>query len=152
MQIGRLVVLEQILDKLEKVRRTGKDRYTACCPVHGDKNPSMSLTEKDGRVLIHCFACNANGKEVVEALGLPISVLFEKPLERTGEMPKRIKEELELDRYVIAGAEQMQKKGQRLSYSDYKRLKLARHRMGLAEEWSQGGENNVRKMLNDVFG
>lgn len=144
-------MLEQILDKLEKVRRTGKDRYTACCPVHGDKNPSMSLAEKDGKVLIHCFACGANGMQVVEALGLPVSTLFEKPLERTGEMPKRIKEEIELDRLVVAGAMEMKRKGQRLSYSDYKRLKLARHRIGLLDEWGLE-QNDIRKSLNDVFG
>jgi hypothetical protein len=121
-------MIDELLDKLEKVRSTGKDKWTACCPVHGDKNPSMSVTEKDGRVLCHCFACGANGLEVVQALGLPPSVLFEKPIEQ-GYIPKRVYEELDIDRLVIAGAEQMEKQGKPLSYKDFKRLKLAKARV-----------------------
>jgi putative DNA primase/helicase len=36
-------------------RRTGQG-WSACCPAHDDHNPSLSITEKDGRVLVHCFA------------------------------------------------------------------------------------------------
>lgn len=28
----------------------------AHCPVHNDRNPSLSIRELDGRVLVHCFA------------------------------------------------------------------------------------------------
>lgn len=28
----------------------------ARCPAHDDKNPSLSVTDKDGKVLVHCFA------------------------------------------------------------------------------------------------
>ena len=121
-------MVEELLDKLDKVRANGKNKWVACCPVHGDKNPSMSVAEKGGRVLCHCFACGANGLEVVQALGLPPSVLFEKPLEQ-GYIPKRVYEELDIDRLVIAGAEQMKKQGKPLSYKDFKRLKLAKARV-----------------------
>jgi hypothetical protein len=31
--------------------------WTARCPAHDDRNPSLSITEdRDGRVLLHCFA------------------------------------------------------------------------------------------------
>jgi len=121
-------MIDELLDRLEKVRSTGKDKWTACCPVHGDKNPSMSIAEKDGRVLCHCFACGANGLDVVEALGLPVSVLFEKPLEQ-GYIPKRIIEEVELDRLVIRMAEEDKKKGKPLSYNDFNRLRVAKNRI-----------------------
>jgi hypothetical protein len=126
-------MVEELLDRLEKVRSTGKDKWTACCPVHGDKNPSMSIAEKDGRVLCHCFACGANGLEVVEALSLPASVLFEKPLEQ-GYIPKRIIEEVELDRLVVQMAEEDKKKGKPLSYNDFNRLKVAKSRIAVYEE------------------
>ncbi len=29
---------------------------TARCPAHDDHNPSLSITERDGKVLVHCFA------------------------------------------------------------------------------------------------
>ena len=82
-------MIGDLLDRLEKVRQTGEGQYVACCPVHGDRNPSMGIKEVIGddgyrKVLIHCFACHASAQEVTEALGLPMSVLFEKPLDRGG--------------------------------------------------------------------
>lgn len=29
---------------------------TACCPAHDDRQPSLSITERDGKLLVHCFA------------------------------------------------------------------------------------------------
>lgn len=121
-------MIDELLDRLEKVRATGKDKWIACCPVHGDKNPSLSIADKDGRILCHCFACGANGLEVVQALGLSPSVLFEKPLE-SGYVPKRIQEEAQVDRLVLAGAEEMKRQGKRLTYKDFQRIKLARARL-----------------------
>lgn len=80
-------MIDDLLDRLDKVRQTGEHKYLACCPVHGDRNPSMSVSEAIGddgyrKVLVYCFACHAGAQEVVEALGLPMSVLFEKSLDR----------------------------------------------------------------------
>lgn len=65
-----------LLSRLDKVRRTGQDRWIACCPAHDDKGPSLAVRETDdGRVLVHCFAgCSVH--EVVGAVGLDLSVLF----------------------------------------------------------------------------
>jgi hypothetical protein len=46
---------ERILDKLEKVRRTG-DKATALCPAHADSTPSLAITRIEGSVLIYCRA------------------------------------------------------------------------------------------------
>jgi len=137
-------MVEELLDRLEKVRSTGKNKWKACCPVHGDRNPSMDIEEKDGKVLVHCKACNANGLEVVQALALPASVLFEKPLEK-GYIPKRIIEEVELDRLVVRMAEEDKKKGKPLSYNDFNRLRLAKKRVKEYEERlsEQNGINKV---------
>jgi len=139
-------MIDELLDKLEKVRPTGRDKWVACCPVHGDKNPSMSVAEKDGRVLCHCFSCGANGLEVAKALGLPPSVLFEKPLE-SGHIPKRVYEEAEVDRLVIAGAEQMRKQGKPLSYKDFKRERLAKARLEVLKEQFLE-QNNINKAVH----
>jgi hypothetical protein len=191
-------MIDELLDRLEKVRQTGEHKYLACCPVHGDRNPSMSLSEVIGddgnrKVLVHCFACHAGAQEVVEALGLPMSVLFEKPLPRGGSpldrgpnvwdefdrqfkpldrgpkhagrggvgtgrggvttstgrgglpldrgaisspldgggvhLTRKQRELVELDRLVLAGAEEAERRGQPLSYKDYQRVKLARSRL-----------------------
>ena len=141
-------MVEELLDRLEKVRSMGKDKWTACCPVHGDKRPSMSIAEKDGRVLCHCFSCGANGLDVVEALGLPKSVLFEKELPK-GHIPKKLKEEVSVDRLVIEGAKQMEKNGKPLSYNDFKRLRLAKSRIEAYEERLLE-QNNINKSVTSL--
>lgn len=37
-------------------RRNATRKHTLHCPAHADKTPSLSLTERDGRILFHCFA------------------------------------------------------------------------------------------------
>lgn len=64
-----------LLEKLDKVRASGQDRWLACCPAHDDKTPSLQITQANDRVLIHCFA-GCGGNEVLEAVGLDFSVLY----------------------------------------------------------------------------
>ncbi|MDR2166072.1 MAG: hypothetical protein LBO79_10760 [Zoogloeaceae bacterium] len=70
------VPIEKLLSRLDKVKRAGQDRWTARCPAHDDKGPSLAIRElDDGRVLLHCFAgCDAH--EVLSAVGLEMSDLF----------------------------------------------------------------------------
>jgi hypothetical protein len=72
----------KILDRLERVRRTGPGRWIACCPAHKDRSPSLSIRELEGgRVLLHDFGgCETN--DVLAAIGLGLSDLFDKPLAR----------------------------------------------------------------------
>jgi len=67
-----LVLSRLGLNKVKKV----SGGYMARCPVHDDKNPSLSITEgDDGRVLLKCFA-GCSTEEIVKALGLTMSDLF----------------------------------------------------------------------------
>ena len=120
-------MIDDILPHLEKVRRSGKG-YTACCPVHGDKSPSMSITEKDGKVLAHCFACGASGGDLVEALGLPMGLLFSDEYTRPRGLTPKQKEEMLQDKFVIEMADQAK------TYADYKRVRLARERLAFLQE------------------
>lgn len=116
-------MIDQFLERLDKVRKSGK-QYTACCPVHNDRSPSMTITEKDGRVLCYCFSCGATGEAVAEAIGLPVSALFEDaPIKQA--VTKRDLEYLSEDRIVVAIAAN----GGCKTYADFKRLKLARERI-----------------------
>jgi hypothetical protein len=47
-------------------RRCGRG-WLAKCPAHDDRGPSLSICERDGKVLVHCFA-GCSQREVVEAL------------------------------------------------------------------------------------
>lgn len=52
------------------------DQWTAKCPAHDDRNPSLSVgLGKDGRVLIKCHA-GCNTEDVVHRLGLGMRDLF----------------------------------------------------------------------------
>lgn len=47
-------------------RRCGRG-WTAKCPAHDDRGPSLSISERNGKILVHCFA-GCSQREVVEAL------------------------------------------------------------------------------------
>ena len=123
------MTIENILARLSKVRKSHRG-YQACCPVHQDKNPSMTITETDdGKVLIHCFACGARGTDVVEAIGLSASELFSGEFTGTYDAKYKLrKTELE-DSLVIRMYEDGKKNGQYLSHADFKRYKLAKARI-----------------------
>ena len=63
-------MIEDILPRLEKVKRTGKGNWLACCPAHDDKNPSLTMHQADdGRVLVRCWS-GCSFEEIVNAVGL----------------------------------------------------------------------------------
>ncbi len=61
--------VDVLLGRLEGVRPAGPNSWVARCPAHDDRDPSLSVSVKDGRVLIHCFAGCAP-EAVLEAVGL----------------------------------------------------------------------------------
>jgi hypothetical protein len=74
-----------ILERLERVRKTGSDKYVARCPAHADKSPSLSVREmSDGRVLIHCFG-GCETADVLAAVGLTFRDVMP---ERVGDFPR----------------------------------------------------------------
>jgi hypothetical protein len=75
-----LSATSKVLDRLEGVKQTGAGRWMARCPAHEDRSPSLSVREtENGRTLLHCFGSCPNG-DVLSAMGLRMSDLFEKPL------------------------------------------------------------------------
>lgn len=56
----------QIAHALPKCRKAGKG-WVVCCPAHEDNNPSLSISEQDGTLLVHCHGPCDQGT-VVEAL------------------------------------------------------------------------------------
>jgi DNA primase len=47
-------------------RRRGSG-WTARCPAHDDNNPSLSISERSGKILVHCFA-GCDQEDVIDAL------------------------------------------------------------------------------------
>jgi len=72
--------IDNLINRLSKVKRTGNGQYIACCPAHDDKSPSMTIREvDDGRILLHCFG-GCDTESILGALGLEFSDLFPEPL------------------------------------------------------------------------
>lgn len=67
--------LDSTLVRLKGVKRTSTG-WTAQCPAHDDRAPSLSVREgDDGRVLLKCHAgCSA--EQVVQSMGMHMSDLF----------------------------------------------------------------------------
>lgn len=63
-------MIEDILPRLEKVRRTGRGNWLACCPAHEDRSPSMTIhAADDGRILVRCHA-GCSFEEIKDAVGM----------------------------------------------------------------------------------
>lgn len=69
------MTVEAFLDRLEGVRSRGTGKWSARCPAHHDKSPSLSVREAERGLLVHCFA-GCTLVEVMAALNLPESHLF----------------------------------------------------------------------------
>lgn len=56
--------------------------FKALCPVHEDAKQSLSVKydSSAGKILFHCFGCEAPAGEIAAALGLTMSDLFDAPL------------------------------------------------------------------------
>jgi hypothetical protein len=76
---GRLS-MQDLLGRLRGVRTTGVNKYIALCPGHDDYEPSLSITEADDRLLVHCLA-GCKTPDIMATLGLRMADLF---LERGG--------------------------------------------------------------------
>ena len=69
--------IANVLPRAALVR--GGSEVSACCPAHDDSNPSLSVTEKDGKILVYCHA-GCEQERVLEALkGLGITLSDEQP-------------------------------------------------------------------------
>lgn len=125
------------LNHLNKVKCCGKNKWTACCPCHIDKTPSLSIKLlDDGRYIMHCFGCGANGQAVIGTLGLSMSEICGDSLPDPTKIPREVKEKYIEDKLVMAIYKEDKKKGITHSYRDMKRKRLAEARIkGVEAKW-----------------
>lgn len=68
--------VENFLARVEGVRQMRADQWSACCPAHSDRHPSLLISVgDDGRVLLYCYA-SCSGAEIVAAVGMSLADLF----------------------------------------------------------------------------
>jgi hypothetical protein len=126
-------MIENILSRLEKVKgRNGA--YTACCPAHGDKSPSLAIRElDDGRILMKCFA-NCSIQEIMGAIGMDIGDLFPNvnkdlpPVKRKYYATDLLRV-IEFEAWVVSVAAYTMSQGLTLSEEDRTRMKVAQTRI-----------------------
>lgn len=68
--------LDNLLSRLQKVRKTGTNSWTACCPSREDRTPSLTIKLcDDGRILIHDFGGDETS-DVLAAIGMELKDLM----------------------------------------------------------------------------
>jgi hypothetical protein len=68
------VKTQEILLRLKGVRHSPQG-WMAQCPAHGDRNPSLSIRDGEGTILLHCFA-GCTVEAICAALRIKITDLF----------------------------------------------------------------------------
>lgn len=141
--------IDNILSHLEKVHQRQPGQYSARCPAHADKGPSLSIRETpEGSVLIYCFA-GCSVAAVVAAMGLDMSDLFP-PRDKSGREPPRTPrlltagqalELLESEATFVAVAAGNLQQRVILNQTDLDRLNKAAGRIAWLRKESTGGRN-----------
>jgi hypothetical protein len=138
---------ERFVSRLGKVRgRNGS--WTAQCPAHEDKSPSLSVREtEDGLVLVHCFGgCAVH--DVVGAVGMDMNDLFP-PDDKRREYPVEGNKSLKpafyasdlmriisFEALVVAICAYDMSQGKKLSEGDRERMKLSQQRIEEAVKYA----------------
>ena len=109
------------LTHLKKLRKTGENRWRACCPSHGGNNPTaLSIKHcEDNSWVVYCFSCNASGVDVFEALGLDVKELMGDKEFKQKQTTTDI-----YDQAFIAIAEAQKKKGNYLTLQEKRKVRL----------------------------
>ena len=134
--------LDALLSRLEKVKgRNGT--FTACCPAHADRTPSLAIREEGGKIVLHCFSgCTAQA--VVNAVGMEMTDLFPPTEAKYPPAPKvklfasDLLRVIHMEAMVVSVAAYDMAKGKTLSEADSKRLQLAYERINTAMEAANG--------------
>jgi hypothetical protein len=138
---------EAFLSHCDKVRKTGPDSWIACCPAHGDKNPSMTVRElDDGRVLLHCFG-GCSVEEILRSVNLDFDALFPDRLPSGKEYSKGLRrpfpasdviEALAEESMIVAVAAYRLGNGLPVLDCEQERLRVAFDRIALARRLALG--------------
>lgn len=136
----------EILNRLDKVKKTGGGRWLARCPAHEDRSPSLAIRAlDDGRVLLHCFAgCSVD--DVLAAIGLDMADLFpSRPNQEPGKKREvspfyalDILRALSYEVLIVQIAAASLAEGRPLADQDQNRLMLAKQRIDAGLEMAEG--------------
>jgi hypothetical protein len=128
--------IENLLQRLTKVKG-GRGRWTACCPSHEDRSPSLAIREtEDGRILLKCFG-GCSVQEIVGAIGMDIGELFppddklsyHKPKVKNAFYATDLLRVIEFESVLVSVAASNIANGVKLTDNDRSRLRQAQERI-----------------------
>jgi hypothetical protein len=137
----------RLLERLDGVIRTGAARWSARCPAHDDRSPSLSVRVDGDRLLFHCHA-GCGPEDVLAAVGLRWSDLYadrweaafriacaERAHRAPGEKPRRRLVngiDIAVERMILRVAAADLRAGRTLTIEDRGRVEVARLRVEAA--------------------
>jgi len=134
-----------LLGRLEGVRPAGDGRWSARCPAHDDRSPSLTIRDIGDRILIHCHAGCAT-EDVLAVVGLTFRDLYAdewrasyraatayRGRRAVGRMMRDI-DPLDIERWVLRIVAEDLRAGRTLSAEDRARVEVARLRLAAERE------------------
>lgn len=145
--------INELLNRLEKVKSNGLNKWLARCSCHDDNNPSLSISIADnGKLLLYCFA-GCDYSDIARSLGIDSKdYLNENQLtdnEKRAIKEQREKERAEYQQQRIKLAESIYKKSKPLTDSQnhpYLINKQIKNTYGLRLNEYQGELNLVIRL------
>ena len=136
--------VDNLLSRLEKVKRTGSGNWIACCPAHDDRSPSLAIREKqDGVILINCFA-ECETLDILAAVGMEFTDLFPeklsdciKPLRRPFPAAD-VLEALSTETLIVAMTADRMFHDKDMTVGDWDRLRVASQRILAGRSMANG--------------
>ena len=126
--------VDTLLQRLTKVKG-GRGHWTACCPAHEDRSPSLAVTETDdGRILLKCFG-GCSVQAIVGAIGMDMTDLFPdsndhyKPKVKNAFYATDLLKLIEFESTIVIIAANDLANGKQLSDNDRSRLRQAHERI-----------------------
>jgi len=128
--------VDKLLQRLKKV--TGRNgHWTACCPAHEDRSPSLAIrVVEDGRILLKCFG-GCSVQEIVGSIGMNLSDLFppddklfhHKPRVKNAFYATDLLRVIEFESVLVSVAASNIANGVKLTDNDRSRLRKAQERI-----------------------
>lgn len=64
-----MISTNELLNKFDGVKTLGRNKWQAKCPCHRDKKASLTITQTDDKILLHCHA-GCESSDILRAVGL----------------------------------------------------------------------------------
>lgn len=105
--------IDELLTHFGGVKKlSGSGHYSALCPCHNDHKPSLDIKAGDKGIVMSCPVCGADGKTVMQTLGLDVRELFYEQRQSRQEKPPSVEypysDDLKKTRFYIWNARKQQ--------------------------------------------